>query len=192
MNRKKLQEVVLEGVRADMGLDKPKKKIRKARKPMSEEQRKAAGERLAKARAKRMAENPPEYKSIHASVLERADDDPWSLANVRRWIKTQKELLSSERKNMRNNVKGSIAKVAEHEGYIRNLQTYIKTGTYIDMFWGEYQQNKVGQKCIVMAYHPDGTPKRCNGVFYPDIGMTWDSTTMDEKDYTPEKEDSPE
>ena len=52
MNRKKLQEVVLEGVRADMGLDKPKKKIRKARKPMSEEQRKAAGERLAKARAK--------------------------------------------------------------------------------------------------------------------------------------------
>ena len=32
-------------------------KIRKKRKPMSEEQRKAAGERLAKARAKRQAAN---------------------------------------------------------------------------------------------------------------------------------------
>ena len=33
-------------------------KFRKPRKPMSEEQRKAAGERLALAREKRMKENP--------------------------------------------------------------------------------------------------------------------------------------
>ena len=182
MNRKTLEKTI----RADMGLDTPKKKVRKSRKPMSEEQRKAAGERLAAARAKRLAENPPEYKSIHPSVLELEDDHPWSLKNVRQWIKTQKELLSAERKSMRNNVKGSVAAVSSHEGYIRNLQNYIKSGTYIDMFWGEYQQNKVGHKCIVMAYHPDGTPKRCHGMFYPDIGMVWDSNTMDEKDYSPE------
>ncbi len=24
-----------------------------------------------------------------------------------------------------------------------------------------------------MAYHPDGTPKRTVGVFYPDIKMVW-------------------
>ena len=40
-------------------------KIRKKRKPMTAEQRAAAGERLAKARAKRQAANPPQYKYIH-------------------------------------------------------------------------------------------------------------------------------
>ena len=37
----------------------PVKKVRKKRKPMSPEQRAAAAERLAKAREKRMKENPP-------------------------------------------------------------------------------------------------------------------------------------
>ena len=36
-----------------------RKKIRKPRKPMSAEQKAAAVERLAKAREKRMLENPP-------------------------------------------------------------------------------------------------------------------------------------
>jgi hypothetical protein len=26
---------------------------------------------------------------------------------------------------------------------------------------------------LVMAYHPDGTPKRSVGVWYPDIQETW-------------------
>ena len=51
-------------------------KIRKKRKPMTPEQRAAAGERLAKARAKRQAANPPQYKYIHESVLARGEDDP--------------------------------------------------------------------------------------------------------------------
>ena len=45
--------------------DKTLPKTRKRRKPMTEEQKKAAGERLALAREKRLKENPPQYKSIH-------------------------------------------------------------------------------------------------------------------------------
>lgn len=149
------------------------KKVRKRRKPMSPEQRAAAAERLAAAREKRLKENPPEYKSIHPDVLAKGDDHHWSHKKVKQWIKTQKSLLSSERANVRAKVKGAEAKVAAISGYIRNLETYLKTGTYLDMFWGEYQQNKVKTVCVVMAYHPDGTPKRSVGVWYPDIGCEW-------------------
>ncbi len=70
-----------------------KKTVRKKRKPMSEEQRPAAAERLAIAREKRLRENPPKYKNVHPSVLAKPDDHTFSLKNVRQWIKTQKELL---------------------------------------------------------------------------------------------------
>jgi len=148
-------------------------KQRKRRKPMSAEQKAAAAERLRVAREKRLKENPPEYKSIHPSVLERGEDDPWHHKKEKQWIKTQKSLLSSERANKRANVKGAIAKVASIEGYIRNLETYLRTGTYLDLFWGEYQQNKCKSVCVVMAYHPDGTPKRNVGTWYPDLGCEW-------------------
>jgi len=148
------------------------KKFRKKRQ-MTEEQKKAASERLAKAREKRMRENPPQYKNIHPSVLELGDDHEWSHVNVKKWIKTQKELLSGERRNVRQKVKGAEAKVASHEAYIRHLETYLRTGNYCDMFWGEYQQNKTRQVCVTMAYNPDGTPKRSYGIYYPDIDMVW-------------------
>ena len=148
---------------------------------MSAEQKSAAAERLALAREKRLKENPPEYKSIHPSVLEKGDDHAWSHKKVKEWIKTQKGLLSAEKANKRANVKGAIAKVAQIEGYIRNLETYLRTGTYTDMFWGEYQQNRVKTVCLVMAYNPDGTPKRNVGTWYPDIGCEWTKEMEEEK-----------
>jgi len=149
------------------------KKTRKHRKPMSSEQRAAAAERLKIAREKRLKENPPEYKTIHPSVLEKGDDHPWSHIKVKHWIKTQKSLLSSERAAVRGKVKGAEAKVASISGYIRNLETYLRTGEYIDMFWGEYAQNRCKHICVVMAYYPDGTPKRSVGTWYPDIQCEW-------------------
>lgn len=148
-------------------------KQRKRRKPMSEEQKKAAAERLAKAREKRLKENPPEYKSIHPEVLKLGDDHAWSHINVKKWIKTQKDLLKSERANVRANVKGASAKASQHEGYIRNMERYLRDGVWLDLFWGEYQQNKCKTVCLVMAYNPDGTPKRNVGTWYPDISCEW-------------------
>lgn len=153
--------------------DETVKKTRKKRKPMTPEQKKAAGERLALAREKRLAENPPQYKSIHPSVVERGDDDPLSMKKVQTWIKTQKDLLSSARGDVRRKVKGAEARVSLHEGYIRNLQRYLRDGDYVDTAYGEHQQNKIKYRCIAMAYYPDGTPKRMEGVFYPDLGYTW-------------------
>jgi len=167
--------------RARVETDSTIPKKRKYRKPMTPEQKAAAAERLAKAREKRLRENPPEYKSIHPTVLEKGDDHAWSHKKVKAWIKTQKELLSVEKRNVRANVKGAIAKAARHEGYIRNMETYLRTGVWLDLFWGEHQNKKVRSICLVMAYHPDGTPKRNVGTYYPDIGCEW-TREMEEED----------
>jgi len=159
-------------IREQMGSNiKPIKKKRK-RKPMTEEQKAAAAERLALARAKR-AETSGPAKNIHPDVAMLPDDDPLSLKNVRNWIKTQKELLASARVSLRQNVKGAEALVAKHEGYINNLKRYIRDGVYTDLFYGEHQQSKVNLRSVVPAYDKDGNIKRSFGVYYADLGHVY-------------------
>ena len=128
--------------------EEPVKKVRKRRKPMTEEQRVAAAERLAIAREERFKKNPPKYKNVHPSVLAKPEDHTFSLKNVRQWIKTQKGLLQKYKSDVRTNVKGAIAKVASTEGYIRHCETYLNSGCWIDNFCGEYQETKVQWKTI--------------------------------------------
>ena len=126
------------------------KPVRKKRK-MSEEAKKAAAERLAIAREKRKLANPPKLEHVHPNVRALEDDSPLSYKNVMAWIRYNKEQIPGLRKNVRMGAKGSIAKLADIEGYIRNLQTYIRTGTYIDMFYGADQEKKVRYRTIVPA-----------------------------------------
>lgn len=125
------------------------KKFKKPRKPMSAEQRIAATERLAKAREKRLRENPPQYKNIAKEVINLPDDHILCLKNIRKWIKTQKELLTVERKAVRDNIKGAISRAASIEGYIRNCEYYLKHGDWCDDFYGEYQEKRVRWKKVV-------------------------------------------
>ena len=129
----------------------PVKKVRKRRKPMTEEQRIAAAERLEIAREKRFKKNPPKYKNVHPSVLAKPEDHTFSLKNVRQWIKTQKGLLQKYKSDVRANVKGSIAKVASTEGYIRHCEAYLSGGCWIDNFCGEYQETIVNWKVIAKS-----------------------------------------
>ena len=153
------------------GWVEPKKKVRKRRKPMTEEQKRAASERLEKARAARAAKNPDYGQSgIHESLRDLADDHPAHPKKVKQWIKTQKELAASERKSVKQGVKGAYSKQCIHEAYVRNLVKYLRDGDYVDMFYGEYMEHQVKRKCVAMAYESDGTPKRDVGVWYPDIG----------------------
>ena len=153
------------------GWVEPKKKVRKRRKPMTEEQRRAASERLEKARAARAAKNPDYGQSgIHPTLRNLADDHPAHPKKVRQWIKTQKELAASERKSVKQGVKGAYSKQCIHEAYVRNLVKYLRDGDYVDMFYGEQMEHNIKRKCVAMAYESDGTPKRDVGVWYPDIG----------------------
>mgnify|MGYP000226216480 CR=1 FL=1 len=145
----------------------------KKKRQMTGEQKAAAAERLAAARAKRLAANPPQYKNIHTDVLALEPEDTLSMQNVKQWIKTQKELAAKYKREDRQGVKGALAKSIQAENYARNMQNYLQTGTWNDMYYGEFQQNKIGWVCRHLAYDSNGEPKRCHGVFYPDINKIW-------------------
>ena len=150
-------------------------KTRKTRKPMSEEQRAAAAKRLEKAREKRAEKNPNYGQSgIHPTLQDLPDEHNAHPKKVKQWIKTQKELASAERAGVKQGIKGAIARLANHEGYIRNCHKYLRDGDWVDDFFGEHQERKIQWRCIAMAYDQDGETKRKKGTYYPDIGMVYE------------------
>ena len=158
------------------------KKHRKKRKPMTPEQRQAAAERLALAREKKLKENPPKNLSLHSSIRDLPESDPLHPKKVRQWIKTQKDLRASYRREVRANTKGAQSRLSSCDGYIKNMERYLRNGEWVDMFFGEHQTNKIKYKVSKkgMAYYSDGTPKRTVGYFYEDIGCEWTKELSDE------------
>ena len=118
----------------------------KKRKPMTPEQKVAAAERLKKARA---AKAPAKKSSIHPTVLAKGDEHFLSAKNVQSWIKNQKEQLVEYRHSARRDIKGAKAQVANCEGYIRNLQYYLRHGDYCDDRYGAFQEKRIKWQTIV-------------------------------------------
>ncbi|SVA85221.1 uncharacterized protein METZ01_LOCUS138075 [marine metagenome] len=163
------------------------KKRRKPRKPMSEEQRVAAAARLEKAREKRKAKDPDYGMSgIHESLRNLPDVHPLHPKKVKLWIKSHKDLTSSARSDVRRKVKGALAQVGIHEGYLRNLQKYLRDGDWVDMFYGEHQQHQIGYRCISQAYYwfgpKKGEPKFDVGTYYPLLGCVYTQEMFDEEE----------
>ena len=160
---------------------KPLKKKRE----ISEEAREKMRARLAAMRAKK---KPADYKNIAESVLALPDDDKYSFKSVKQWIKHSKDLVLEYNKIARSRVSSSqeaqkASTTAEHKkAYIRYMELYLKSGDWVSMFSGEDENQKVIPRCIALAYHADGTPKRSVGVFYPDINAVW-TKEMNELDY---------
>ena len=162
----------------------PKK--RKPRKRMSEEQRVAAAARLEKAREKRKAKDPDYGMSgIHESLRNLSNDHPLHPNKVKQWIKSQKDLASSARSSIRQKVKGAEAQLGIHEGYVRNMQRYLRDGDWIDMFYGEHQQYKIKYRCTSQAYYWDGPnkgqPKFDIGTYYPLLGCVYTQEMFNEE-----------
>ena len=159
--------------------EKPKKP-RKPRKPMTEEQKKAAAERLRKARENRFKENPPASKNVHPSVLTRGDSDPLNLQNVKNWIAINREKLKETRAKERKGIKGANVIASNIQSYISIMENFLKTGDWYGVFCGENEDQFVKTHCVAQAYYSDGTPKRTVGVFYPEMGEVW-TQEMDEE-----------
>ena len=165
------------------------KPMRKKRK-LSEEAKEKLKVRLAEMRAKK---KPAEYKNIAKSVLDLPDDDKYSFKNIKEWIKHSKDLVSEYNKTARSmktlpQEKQKASNAADHKKiYIRELEHYLKTGDYISYFSGQDENTKVVPRCIAMAYHADGRPKRSCGVFYEDINMVW-TKDMDESEFGLERD----
>jgi len=122
-----------------------KTKRPKKRKPMTEEQKKAAAERLAKARE---AKGPIQYKNVSPHVIALPDDHVLSYKKVKEWIKHNREKASPLRGEVRRNVKGSIAKLADIEAYIRQMKHYIQHGDWPSDYYGKDEQMRIKWKTI--------------------------------------------
>ena len=146
------------------------------RKQLTEKRKQELRDQLSKARSKR---SPAEYKNIHPKVLEIPDEDPLSLKSIKKSIKHSKDRASAYSVNSRR--RGATPKQAitdsinsdNTKAYIRFMEHYLRTGDWISDFMGDDEEKKTQWKCVAMAYHADGTPKRSKGVFYPDINMVW-------------------
>ena len=144
----------------------PVVKTRKRRKPMTREQRAAAAERLAKARA---AKGESKNLSLHKDIRNLEEDHPISPVKVKKWLKSNKEALAAAKKDAKTDKKAN-ARVGQLETYVTNMERYLRTGVWLDLFYGENQEHRVRRKVTTLAYDKDGNVKREVGVIYPDIG----------------------
>ena len=144
----------------------PTAKVRKRRKPMTKEQRAAAAERLAKARA---AKGESKNLSLHKDIRNLEEDHPISPTKVKKWLKSNKEALAAAKKDAKTDKKAN-ARVGQLETYVTNMERYLRTGVWLDLFYGENQEHRVRRKVTTLAYDKDGNVKREVGVIYPDIG----------------------
>jgi len=111
------------------------------RRKLTQAQKQAAAERLAAARAKK---GEPKYSQYNQRVVNLPDDHKLSFKKVRSWIKTNKAKLPLLKKAVRQKERGSIAKLAIVEGYISNMESYLRTGLWLDLFYGEDQEFSTG------------------------------------------------
>tara|TARA_R100001460_G_scaffold4800_2_gene13491 strand:- start:12435 stop:12947 length:513 start_codon:yes stop_codon:yes gene_type:complete len=131
-------------------------------------------ERLEKAReAKAAKAGPPKYSMYSKHVVDLPEDDPLSLKTVRGWIKEVQSQISAYRTAWKGGDKKAPAKIAQFQGYKSQLESYLRTGSYVSNFQGANMESKTKFKCISMAYHPSGMPKRTIGVWYPDVRKEW-------------------
>ena len=150
-----------------------KPKIRRRRKPMTEEQKKAAAERLAKARAAKKKTGKTPY-GVHPSVMSKPEEDMFSYKNVKSWLAHNKDLAAQERQSVRAKIKGAQGRLGQIEGYVSDIQHYLKTGDWINNFYGKEQGKKIKWKVVAPAYHwygpYKGMIKRDVGHIYEDVG----------------------
>ena len=111
------------------------------RRKLTQQQKQAAAERLAAARAKK---GEPKYSQYDQTVVNLPDDHKLSFKKVRQWIKANKEKLPLLKKAVRLKERGSIAKLAITEGYISNMESYLRNGLWLDLFYGEDQEHSTG------------------------------------------------
>ena len=122
--------------------------MKKKRKPMTEEQRAAAVERLAKARAARGITGT---KNVHPDVLALPEDHVLSYKNVKEWLDYNKDFLKSIKTQKDSKDRDERREFQVVENYIKNLRIYIKDNVWCDHRYGKKMENKMEWVTVVPA-----------------------------------------
>ena len=141
------KEEKMQKIRDELGIVPPKK-ARKKRKPMTEEQRAAAIERLAKARAARGITGT---KNVHPDVLALPDDNPLSYKNVKEWLKYNQDYLKSIKSQRDSKDSKQRMEYQVVENYVKNIKTYIRDSVWNDHRYGKKMENKMEWVVIAPA-----------------------------------------
>ena len=136
----------MQKIRKELGITPPKP--RKKRKPMTEEQRAAAAERLAKAR---LARGITGTKNVHPDVLSLPEDHPLSYAKVKEWLKYNEDLLKSIKSQKTSNDSKQRMEFHITENYVKNLKVYIRDNVWCDHRYGKLMENKMEWVAVVPA-----------------------------------------
>ena len=115
-------------------------------------------DRMAKARA---AKKPAAYKNIHPDVKNLPDDNTLSVKNVKDWQKHNKERVTDLKYKIRRMDKGKDRTLLEREVenrtvYLANINKYLDTSTWLDLFYGKDQEHKTRYRTSVYAYDEEG------------------------------------
>ena len=115
-------------------------------------------DKMAKVRA---AKKPPAYKNIHPDVKNLPDDSTLSLKNVKDWQKHNKERVSDLKYQIRRMDKGKDKVLLEREVenrtvYLANINTYLDTSTWCDLFYGKDQQHTTRYRTLAYANDDEG------------------------------------
>ena len=145
-------------------------KVKRKRKPMTEEQRAAAAERLAIARSKK---KPAKNTNVHPLVLKLPEDHELSYEKVKGWLKHNKDKLKAIKHQADSKESSHRQEFQQLTAYVKNLQTYLKDAVWNDCRYGENREQSMEWRCIAPAYDSKGNIKRTRNVFYDDIQTTW-------------------
>tara|TARA_B100000519_G_C14102458_1_gene371730 strand:- start:170 stop:796 length:627 start_codon:yes stop_codon:yes gene_type:complete len=165
-----------------------RKKVTRKRKPMTEEQRKAAAERLKLAREKRGHDGS---KSVHHSIRDLPEDHFLHWKKVKQWIKECTSELKGIQSYKHSKVSKEKTEYRDLANYIDNMKRYLSSGHWGDYRYGAQRESKITRVSVAMAYDRNGRPKRMYGVWYPDIGAVWTKELEDMwgRDYDDEIEE---
>ena len=161
-----------------MASSQTKSKPRKKR-FLTPDQKEAAAKRLEAAREKRIRENPPSYKSVHPDVLALTPEDSLNVHNVKMWIKHQQGIFKEHKQNYKKGEKGAYGAMISTEIYIKNMQSYLRNGVWLDNTWGKMREHKITTVCEHVAYYHEGKNKgfikRSQNTYYKDLGCVYKS-----------------
>jgi hypothetical protein len=94
--------------------------------------------------------------TLHPSVAQLEPDHKFHPDKVKVWIAAWKKNSDITSKQ-----------------YVSNMQTYLRTGVWLDTHYGLNREHKSVPICVALAFDRDGIAKRTKGVFYPDLGIIW-------------------
>lgn len=166
-----------------MGLKKTPS-VKRKRKPMSDAQRAAASERLAKAR---LARGHDGSKSVHPILREMDEDHPLHWRKVKGWIKEVGEELRAKKNQRLSKESKERMEYQILDTYLSNMKRYLDSSIWLDHRYGRHREGKMRTIVHSMAYYADGRPKRTIGHFYYDCGeYTQEMKDHDDRVYASE------